>query len=335
MATQLRSKPTASRRASSMPDEIAPMLATSGELPSNKSEFTFEYKWDGVRAIGFFNGNGYQLHARSGNNITARYPELDGLAQAIGNRKVILDGEIVSFDESGRPSFGQLQHRMHLNDAKSVARLSKSDPVFFVLFDILYADGRSLLNEPYVHRREILEDLTLMGANWQVTPAHVGEGTAMLGAAQANQLEGIVAKRLSSIYRPGDRSADWIKIKIIQRQEFVVAGWVPERTGLADRVGALLVGYYDCDHRLRYAGKVGTGLSAADHGPLMKKLTAGRTTISPFADSVPTGALFTTKPLVAEIEYRRWPVDGMVQHAAFKGLRNDKSPKDVVREIFA
>jgi bifunctional non-homologous end joining protein LigD len=315
-----------------MPSQIDPMLAVSGKLPVDQSQYTFEYKWDGVRAIGYFSPGTYRLLARSGNDITARYPEIANLAEALGNRHLILDGEIVSLNESGRPDFGRLQHRMHLHDARAVARLSKSDPVFYVLFDVLHMDGRSLLDEPYTSRRAVLEDLTLMGANWQITPAHVGEGTTMHAAAKQNQLEGLVAKRLDSPYRPGQRSGEWIKIKIIQRQEFVVAGWIPEKTGTAGRIGALLVGYYDQHGKLRFAGKVGTGLSAADHQPLLKKLTTGRTDTSPFSDADPDGAIFTRKPAVAEIEYRRWPVNGLLQQAAYKGLRTDKAARDVVRE---
>ena len=316
-----------------MPKSIDPMLATMGTMPNDQTQYTFEYKWDGVRAMGFFQGDKHRIMARSGNDITLRYPELRGLAEALGRQKTIVDGEIVSFDAAGRPSFGKLQHRMHLNDAYAIARLAESEPVFYVLFDVLYANGRSLLDECQSSRRKILEELTLLGSHWQVTPAHVGEGNAMLEAAKANQLEGLVAKRLDSVYEPGQRSSNWIKIKIIQRQEFVVAGYMPERTGLTDRIGALLTGYYDCDGRLRYAGKVGTGLSADDHQPLLALLRARERQKSPFADPVPAGAIFTDKQVVAEIEYRRWPLGGLLQQAAFKGVREDKSPRDVVREI--
>jgi bifunctional non-homologous end joining protein LigD len=320
------------------------MLATSGNLPTDPEHYTFEYKWDGVRAICICDpaaepAKRFKLLSRNELDITRRYPELHSLGEAIGDRSAILDGEIVSLDDVGRPSFARLQHRIHQNDLSVITRLSEIEPVFYVVFDLLFLDGKSLMNEPYTKRRGQLEQLTLLGSHWQVTPAHVGEGKAMLAAARQNHLEGLVAKRLDSVYLPGKRSPAWQKIKIVQRQEFVIAGWVPERTGLPNRIGAVLVGVHDCDGKLIYAGKVGTGLSAADHAPLLKKLAPFETTKNPFAGAtlgeVPRNAKFTRRALVAEIEYRRWPASGIIQHAAFKGLRTDKSPKDVVKEPLA
>jgi bifunctional non-homologous end joining protein LigD len=315
-----------------MPTRIDPMLATMGAMPSDQNQWAFEFKWDGVRALGFFSADGFHLLARSGADITARYPELKGLANQIDGRSMILDGEIVSLNAEGRPDFGKLQHRMHLHDAAAVARLSKSEPVFYVLFDVLYANGKSVMDQPYTARRALLESLGLTGDCWQITPSQIGNGAAMLATARQNHLEGLVAKKVDSIYRPGVRSPDWLKIKIIQRQEFVLAGWIPERTGLANRIGALLVGYYDDQKNLRFAGKVGTGLSAKDHAPLLAKLSKHPSKQSPFKERLASTALFTSRPLVAEIEYRRWRIGGSLQQAAFKGLRDDKKPRDVVRE---
>lgn len=312
------------------------MLATlTAGLPKNATDFTFEYKWDGVRALCYHNPKAHRFELQSRNllDITIRYPELHALADALGKRSAILDGEIVSLDDVGRPSFARLQRRMHLNDRAQIKRLSASEPVFYVLFDLLYLDGRSLLDEPYTTRRELLEELTLLGPNWQLTPAHVGEGKTMLDAAMRNHLEGVVAKRLDSIYQPGRRSPAWLKIKVIQRQEFVIGGWIPERSGLQNRIGALLVGTYDKQGKLRYAGRVGTGLSAADHKPLVQKLAKKPIAGNPFADAVPGPVKFIQPTLVAEIEYRRWPKDGLIQHAAFKGLREDKSANQVTREL--
>ncbi|HSV13244.1 MAG TPA: non-homologous end-joining DNA ligase [Tepidisphaeraceae bacterium] len=317
-----------------VPATIAPMLAVGSDLPSDPRNYTFEFKWDGVRAICYHDGSSrnFRIESRNQLDITRRYPELHALADALGKSPAILDGEIVSLDDAGRPSFAKLQHRMHLNGPSEIVRLSKSEPVFYVLFDVLYTRGRLVLNEPYSARREMLQELTLAGAHWQITPAHVGEGKTMLDAARRNGLEGLVAKRLDSIYIPGKRSPAWRKIKIIQRQEFVIGGYIPEKTGASNRIGALLTGYYDCDGKLRFAGKVGTGLSAADHAPLLKQLTRHPIAKSPFADPVPRGSIFNEPTIVAEIEYRRWPEGGSLQHASYKGLRMDKNAREVVKE---
>jgi bifunctional non-homologous end joining protein LigD len=315
------------------------MLATlAARLPSDAAKWAFEYKWDGVRAIAYSSRDSWTLESRNLLDITRRYPELEALHDALDGRSAILDGEIVAVDESDRPSFAMLQRRMHVNDPSAVARLRKEVPILYVLFDLLYLDGKSLMSEPYTRRREMLEELTFAGANWQVTPSHPGRGEAMLNAARENALEGIIAKRLDSIYEPGRRSPHWLKIKIIQRQEFVIAGWTGESTGLRDRIGTMLLGYYDCAGKLHYAGHVGTGLVGADHPVLIQKFEKLVRTTNPFVEKLPAfrrGGVriqFLEPKLVAEIEYRRWPAGGMVQQASFKGLRADKSARQVIRE---
>jgi bifunctional non-homologous end joining protein LigD len=326
-----RGKPAAA----AMPRDIEPMLATLGELPADQQNYNFEYKWDGIRALSYFDGRSLLIQSRNQLNITNRYPELSALAKAMGKRSVILDGEIVALDSNARPSFKLLQNRMHVNDDRAIARLVRSTPILYVLFDVLYVDGQSLIDVPYEERRDQLEELTVAGPAWQITPAHRGEGAAMLESARQNHLEGVVAKRLDSIYEPGRRSRAWIKIKITARQEFVIGGWIPESSGRARRVGAMLIGYYDCDGKLRYAGAIGTGLRAKDHEELVRMFGRHRTTSSPFDDAVPRkDAQFLKPDLVAEVEYRRWPDGGLVQQGSYKGLREDKPPREVVKESF-
>jgi bifunctional non-homologous end joining protein LigD len=321
------------RRQMSIPRHIKPMLASPAEgLPSDLSRYNFEWKWDGVRALCYWDGR-FRLDSRNLLDITTSYPELRTFGRALGVQSAILDGEIVAFDDDGRPSFSRLQRRMHVHDRERAAVLSKTHPAWYVLFDILHLNGRSLLDEPYSSRREILESLTIAGPSWQITAAHVGEGPAMLKAATESKLEGIVAKRLDAPYTPGRRSPDWLKIKTVQRQEFVIGGWVPERSGSAGRVGALLMGYYDEAGQFRYAGKVGTGLSGSDHPLILKRLAGLARSENPFADrGVPRDAKFVAPSAVAEIEYRRWPEGGMVQQASYQGLRDDKPARRVVRE---
>lgn len=312
------------------------MLATLGALPPDPEDWGFEFKWDGVRALVACNIAGnekVQIIGRSGADFTARYPELHGLARAVGAR-AIFDGEIVALDTENRPSFGLLQRRMHVTDPRQASRLSASVPVWYVLFDVLYLNGQDLRGRPYRERRKILEELTVAGPSWNVTPAQEGDGVAMLEVARQGGLEGLVAKRLDSIYETGRRSPNWLKIKIVASDEFVVGGWLPERGGTSDRVGALLVGYYDCHGKLRYAGNVGSGLAVSDQETIAAPLLRRPRSTSPFSDPLPIprgrGVRFVEPDLVAEIEYRRWPTDGLLQQPAFKGWRADKSASEVV-----
>lgn len=330
--------PSSERKFEPMPAGIRPMLAIPSELPADPSNWGFEYKWDGIRAITYWDGRRLAIQSRNQLDITRRYPELADLGPALGREGVVLDGEILALDESGRPSFALLQRRMHAEGAGQIARLSKQTPICYVLFDVLWSRGRSTLSFPYTKRRQILEELTIAGPAWQITPAQVGDGAAMLEAARSNALEGVVAKRLTSVYEPGRRSPNWLKIKVVFRQEFVIGGWVPEKQIHHDRVGTLLVGYYDCptsgqQPRLRYAGGVGTGFDAALHASLTKALKQRVAQTSPFAERVPKkDSIFVRPDLVAEVEYRRWPTGGLIQQASFKGLRTDKPATDVVKE---
>ena len=324
-----------------MPVALEPMLATLvANLPPNLQRYGFEYKWDGVRALCYWDGRTLRLESRNQLGITRRYPELHVLADALGSRSAILDGEIVALDENDRPSFPLLQNRMHVNDPAAIKRLVDQVPVRYHVFDLLYLDGRSTMERSYLGRRDLLEQLTLVGPSWQVPPAHVGEGVAMLQAAREQQLEGIVAKHVDSTYQPGRRSPDWLKIKVIARQEFVIGGWVPEGGTNIGRIGSLLIGYHEPappgsrDGKvLRFAGGVGTGFNDRWHRTLTATLKPLTRAASPFVDPVSKReAIFVEPILVADIEYRRWPIGGMVQQGAFKGLRTDKDARKVVRE---
>lgn len=318
------------------PHSIAPMLAQSADcLPADGSHYGFEYKWDGVRAICYWDGRTVTLSSRNQLNMTVQYPELGALGPALGDRRVVLDGEVVALDDLDRPSFSLLQKRMKINDPATAVRLSRETPVYYFIFDLLHLDGRFTMTLPLRERRALLEELTIQGPNWQVSPIHVNQGRAMLETARASMLEGIVAKNLDSLYHPGVRSCDWLKIKLVLRQEFVVGGWTPEKNADGG-LGSLQLGYYDESGDLRYAGAVGSGFTHSEIRSLLKVLAEQRTDRSPFTGRLPRRDVLFVKPaLVAEVEFRRWPEGGMLQQAAYKGLRRDKDPREVVKELHA
>jgi len=316
-----------------MPERIVPMLARAGQLPRNEQDWSFEVKWDGVRAIAYIQPGRLRLESRNLNEITGGYPELRELVGAFGMREAVLDGEIVAFDDDGRPSFERLQRRMHVTSPSAVRRLAAATPVVYAIFDLLYLDGHSLMDLPYRERRSRLDALELHGPAWRVPAAHPGEGTRLLAATGAQGLEGIVAKRLDSRYEPGRRTPAWVKIKHTLRQELVIGGWMPGEGRRTERIGALLMGYY-ADGGLRYAGRVGTGFTEAALDDLARRLAPLRRTASPFSSGPqpPRQAVFAQPRLVAEVEFREWTADGVMRAPSFKGLRDDRDPRGVVLE---
>jgi bifunctional non-homologous end joining protein LigD len=329
-----RMDPAADPHLEPMPQRLEPMLARTAELPPDDGRWAYEIKWDGVRAIAYSTPGRLELESRNLNEVTAQYPELRRLNRALSSHSAVLDGEIVAFDKQGRPSFQALQHRMHVSSAAQAGRLAKSTPATYMIFDLLWLDGHSLMALPCSERRERLAALELNGESWQ-TPEHlIGAGREVLQASAAQGLEGIVAKRLDSTYEPGRRTAMWVKVKNVHRQEFVVGGWMPGKGGRAARIGALLVGVYEEGQRLRYAGRVGSGFTEQELDRLAGLLEGLRLERSPFASgpAPPRGAVFCEPRLVAEVEFSEWTSRGSLRHPTYKGLREDKPPELVVRE---
>jgi bifunctional non-homologous end joining protein LigD len=329
-----RMDPPADTTREAMPARVEPMLATLGKLPRDDRRWAYEIKWDGVRAIAYSRPGELELQSRNLKDITAQYPELARLNRALSSHEAILDGEIVAFGEDGGPSFEALQRRMNVVSSSQIRRLAQSTPVTYMIFDLLWLDGHSLMELRYLQRRERLSSLQLSGDRWQ-TPEHiVGQGKAVLRASAEQHLEGVVAKRLDSSYQPGRRSPSWIKIKNTARQEVVIGGWMQGQGRRTQRIGALLVGVHERDGALRYVGRVGTGFTESELERLKRLLAPLARDTSPFAagERPPRGAMFCEPMLVAEVEFREWTAGGSLRAPSYKGLREDKPARDVVRE---
>jgi bifunctional non-homologous end joining protein LigD len=309
---------------------IRPMLATAAPLPTGAG-WGFEFKWDGVRAIAYVEDGSVRLFSRNDRDISQSYPELQALGDLV-DVPCVLDGEIVTLDQRGAPSFGHLQERMHVRHPDRA--LMRRVPVAYYVFDVLRVDEHSFLRTPYSERRACLEELAPDGSpSITVPPAFLdADGRDVVEAARELGLEGVVAKRLDSIYEPGRRSRSWIKVPFMQTQEVVVGGWKQGAGTREGTIGALLLGAYD-DTGLRYIGDVGTGFSSAVLGDLLRRIRPLEQDDSPFVDPVPRdharGARWLRPELVGEVEFRTWTREGRIRHSSWRGLRPDKSPQDV------
>jgi DNA ligase D-like protein (predicted ligase) len=296
------------------------------ELPADQRAWAFEPKWDGYRALGHVVGGGLVLRSRNGVDMAGWFPELGGLAGALGDRGGVLDGEVVAFDEEGRPSFEALQQRMAARAGRR-----RGAAVTYLVFDLLWLDGRLLTGLPYVERRRLLEDLEVAGPAWQTVASFPGTGTALLAATREQGLEGVVAKRLQSPYLPGRRTRNWLKTKHYQRETFLVGGFVPDR----DQVRSLLVGLPDPARpgRVAFAGRVDHGLVPAARRRLREALAPLVVDQSPFSE--PPAALlggrwarpgpdepapvFVRPELAVEVSFLGWE-SGRLRHPAYGGL---------------
>ena len=314
---------------------FTPMLATPGELPAGDQDgaWGYEFKWDGVRAVAYVDGGRVTLRSRKGEDITVRYPEVAALPPSLVGRDVVVDGEIVAMDEQGRPDFGVLQNRMH-RTGPEVRGMAEAKPVTYLVFDLLAEGERSLLDRPYAERRERLDELAPGGGRWVLTPWFRGGGADVLAASLDNGLEGVVAKRLDSAYRPGVRAPEWVKAKNFRTQAVVVGGWRPGKGRRAGGVGSLLFGVHDDDGRLVYAGHVGTGFTDQALREIERLFTPRAT--PPFDGDLPRevsrDARWVEPNLVGEVAYGQWTTDGRLRHPSWRGLRDDIDPEDVVVE---
>jgi bifunctional non-homologous end joining protein LigD len=292
-----------------------------------------EAKWDGIRAIGVWDGRRLRLVARSGNDVTAKYPEITEVDAGLGEDPAVIDGEIVALD-AGRPSFALLQTRMNLARPGDVAREARRTPVHYYLFDILVARGRDVTQLPLVERRRILEEAAADSIPSIVVPPVFDDVDAALDASRRYALEGIVVKDPRSPYRRGVRTDSWLKVKLTQTQEVVIAGIRPGQGGRSSTFGSLLLGIPGPDG-LTYAGRVGTGFSDAALRALKEQLAPLHTDENPLVGVPPLdarGVQWLRPEIVAEVEFGEFTPSGILRHPRWRGLRPDKRPDEVVRE---
>lgn len=340
-----------------LPERFAPMLASPGALPAGAG-WAYEFKWDGIRAGVIVDGGRVHVRSRGGGDLTASFPELRALGEALGSTTLLLDGELMILDEQGHPNFGLIQPRLRVDDPRKAKRLAEQSPATLAIFDLLHLDGTSLVDLPYDQRRQRLERLKPLstgGPGWALTPSFTDiDGAEVMRAAREAGLEGVVSKRVGSLYRSG-RSDQWVKTKLVRMQEVLIGGYTAGNGSRRDTFGALILGTWGSPEgagaveeeaadpkgtrpsgprSLVYAGRVGTGFTQADRQELLKLLRPLARKTSPFAHRPPDtdDPVWVRPTVVGEVQFTEWTRDGHLRHPSWRGLRRDKSPDDVVRE---
>ncbi len=304
------------------------MLATLTERRDFGEDWLLERKLDGERCIARKDDADVRLESRTGKDLTATYPEVRSAVAAQAARRLLLDGELVAYDGE-QTSFSRLQQRLGV--ARPSPQLVDSYPVVYCVFDLLELDGEDLTAQALLQRRARLTEAIRSSDALQLIEAWRGDSERRFAEACRSGWEGLIAKRVNAPYTSG-RSKDWLKLKCVWEQELVIGGFT-DPAGSRSDFGALLVGYHE-DGQLRYAGKVGTGYSAATLQDLGARLRALETPESPFIDArpIPRGTHWTHPELVCQIGFAEWTTDGRLRQARFLGLRDDKDPGEVVRE---
>lgn len=311
---------------------LKPMLATAGVLPVDQEAWAFELKWDGIRAVAYWNGSTTRFESRNQRDITVSWPELDEVGASLGVKDAVLDGEIVSLDACGVPSFQRLQERMHIASRVTAIQLSQRVPAVYFVFDVLHVDGTTTMSLPWEQRRAVLDGLEVKGPCWATPPAFVGAGDDTVAASNAGGFEGVVAKKLDSTYTPGLRSRSWLKIKSQKRDEYLVCGWTAGEGRRAGSIGSLALGLPVEGGGIRYVGNVGTGFTNKELARLEALLRPLIVTTSPYTENVRAvkkGTVFVAPEVVVDVEYTEQTDEGILRHPSYKGQRIDKSPEDV------
>ena len=321
-----------------MPRVIHPMLATLVDKPFDNSDWLFEVKWDGYRAVAFIQEGNVRLVSRNQNDMTSQYPELGEISNYVRAHTAVVDGEVVALDEEGRPSFSLMQQRTGIShNGRRVKARGTEIPILYYAFDLLYLDGYDLMRVDLELRKNLLFETIASSAIVRYSDHHVEQGVALYKAATERGLEGIVAKRRKSCYEQR-RSREWLKIKVTQGQECVIGGYTDPR-GSREHFGSIVLGLYDAQGRLIHVGQAGSGFTEDTHEDMWKRLKKLATNNNPFSTKVEsTRRVHWVKPeLVAEIKFTEWTheTDGggvKMRAPVFQGLRWDKSPRECVFE---
>jgi DNA ligase D-like protein (predicted ligase) len=315
---------------SARPGWVDPELATLTQDRFSDPAWIFERKLDGERCLAFRSAGQVRLMTRNKKEDTSTYPEIAGALATQQSDDFIIDGEIVAFDR-GQTRFALLQQRLGVRHPEP--DLLTRVPVHYYIFDVVWVDGRDVRPRPLLDRKQILRDLLTFADPLRFTEHTATDGEAYFRLACASGWEGVIAKRAVAPYRAG-RSRDWLKFKCDSGQEFVIGGFTDPR-GTRTGFGALLLGYYDPGHKLAYAGKVGTGFSQATLDRLHALLAGLEQDHPPFnVGKLPRSGVHWVQPrLVAEVGFSEWTTDGQLRHPRFQGLRDDKDPTEVVREV--
>ena len=316
--------------AGGVPGWVDPELATLTSERFSDPGWIFERKLDGERCLAFADGSGVHLRTRNEKDVTTTFPEITAALADQRRGDLVVDGEIVAF-AGGQTRFELLQRRLGV--ARPSADLLRASPVVYCVFDVLHADGRDLRELPLLQRKEVLGRSMAFADPLRLVGHRAREGEAYYAQACREGWEGLVAKRADAAYR-GGRTRDWLKFKCLNAQEFVVGGWTdPQRSRIG--FGALLLGYLDAAGDLVYAGKVGTGFDSATLRSLADRLAGIEQDAPPFRSGrLPARGVHWVQPrVVVQVVFAEWTDEGQLRQARFQGLRDDKDPKDVVREV--
>jgi len=308
---------------------IRPMLAKTGK-PFDSKDYFFEPKWDGLRAIIFFQKGRIELQNRNLRDATRSYPELQKISDRIRAKTAILDGEVVVLREDGVPDFGRLQARFGVDDQKRVDVLGKTTPVTYVAFDLLHFDGQDIITRPVMERKKRLKSIVKEGAYLLYGDHIEAKGIRFFKEATSRGFEGVIAKEIQSQYVPGLRTDYWVKIKQITTADCVVIGWSEGEGARASTFGSLILGAYNDDGQLKHVGNVGGGFSNAALYDLKGKLSRIKKKTATVEGSVdsPTPVTWVKPRLVVEVAYMALTHEGRLRFPRFKRLRPDKAAID-------